>query len=316
MDSERLWSLGKAMDPPSFGSIGEVQIHSSEEAENQSGENSKKRSTVKTALVGILAVFLVAACFIAAYVGAESMDGNNGPSIELHGFLSYFGFDAESDDMMCLAEPTSDDIPRWDPDFMEEPGWDTEGTGASGSFYNACYRAFRCCSSSSSSCNLSDNFGAKCRDCIAQNGPRIVKAPCERWLDECVTGENEDYSTNPQCLATGGSGEAIKGDLWDKEDLMDDNGVPSSSVPAWHVQWVHMLDGAKEIGTCWKQKTDRAPATNPDVQAFAHKCWEVLSYCHQETKVCPRDESKTKGHEYCKNCMLVGYDAHTKAPDE
>merc|ERR1712072_616792 len=67
------------------------------------------------------------------------------------------------------------DLPRWDPEYSEEED-----------FYNACYYSFRCCTTTGNGngCYVSDNFGAMCRSCIKDDGPRFVKKACVDFLSD------------------------------------------------------------------------------------------------------------------------------------
>jgi hypothetical protein len=172
------------------------------------------------------------------------------------------------------------DLPRWDPEYSQEED-----------FYNACYYSFRCCTTTGNGngCYVSDNFGAMCRSCIKDNGPRFVKKACVDFLsDDTLTPDQKK--------------------LWTMDDLIGDNGVPPTGIPLYAVEFKNYPgapseeNGNVDTRSCWQPRG----AADKQVIDYAEKCFEVLSWCNL---LCPRDTPQTVDHVMCKHCTLFGFQA-------
>merc|ERR1711865_453977 len=58
------------------------------------------------------------------------------------------------------------------------------------SFYNACYYAFRCCTTKSTSCMRSQHIDEACESCLKNNAPRMVQPWCYDYASK--TDKNSD----------------------------------------------------------------------------------------------------------------------------
>jgi len=229
-----------------------------------------KQSVVKYAILGLVAVAMVAAAGVLATSIAHQ---------------------STAVDVMTVAFPdafaaTAGDVPSCDrssEDYLEKlPKYDAEHSTDTAEFYNACYFSYRCCSTTGNSdgCYVSDNFGPKCRGCLAENGPRMIRKTCMDWL----------YYYGP------GAGEEEPGIEWTENDMINDNGFPSTLVPDFHLKFQTYKDK-----TCWVQ----AGSADRRMEPFVDKCFEVISWCNL---LCPRATPKTSDHKMCKQCTLFGYD--------
>jgi len=166
------------------------------------------------------------------------------------------------------CDPTTpsyqDDLPKWDPSYNTQDD-----------FYNACYYSFRCCTTTGNGngCYVSDNYGAMCRSCLKNNGPRFVRSACADWLSDGT----------------------IDNSAWTTDDLMEDNGLPSTSIPQYAVIFENLPSPS-----CWANRG----AGDSMVRDYAEKCFEVLSWCNL---LCPRDTPETADHVMCKHCTLFGF---------
>jgi len=134
---------------------------------------------------------------------------------------------------------------------------------------------------------FADNFGAMCRSCIKDNGPRFVKKDCVDWI-------NDDTGVDTSS--------------WTMDDLKNDNGVPQTANEGYAVMFKNYPgapsedNGNVDSRTCWQP---RGPA-DKQVIDYAEKCFEVLSWCNL---LCPRDTPQTVDHVMCKHCTLFGFEA-------
>lgn len=161
-----------------------------------------------------------------------------------------------------------DYLPRFDAKFMGKD-----------KFHNACYYAYRCCTTTSHSeaCLLSDNFGPSCRGCMARYVPRRVRKECKDYL-ALPPAEQDD----PQS--------------WNLKDLLADKGLPDTEHPELKLAFTHF-----ERKSCWVQPTQGSQYTDK----WSQHCFKVISWCNQ---VCPRDASKTVKHTMCKHCEMYGFE--------
>jgi len=229
-------------------------------------EPRKARKTVVYAVLGLAVVAMAgAAAFLVSGAGhAASMTDAS--------------FSAErGDEVKCHsnAEGFIESLPKWDPEF-----------GSDEEFYNACYYSFRCCTTTGNSahCYVSENFGNKCKDCLADNGPRMTSNICRQYLDkEDADGNSWDAET---LQAESNAPE------FDKESLINDV-VPQPLTDTLILEF-------SQKTTCWPQAGPRDLRMND----YKEDCFEVLSWCNL---LCPRDAANSVQHNMCKHCTLFGF---------
>lgn len=229
-----------------------------------------KRNVAKYAVFGLFIVAMAAAAGVLVTSVARSSTAVN---VEEIAFPDSF-------------EATAGDVPNCDgsaPGYLSSlPKFDADHSTDTAEFYNACYFSYRCCSTTGNSdgCYVSDSFGPKCRSCLAENGPRMVRKTCMDWL----------YYYGP------GAGEEEPGVDWTEHDMLNDKGFPSTIVPEFHLKFQTYKDK-----TCWVQ----AGSGDKRMKPFVDKCFEVISWCNL---LCPRATPTTTDHKMCKQCALFGYD--------
>jgi len=226
------------------------------------------------------AKLVVAAVFLVAIAGVVAMaSATTSQKVASAANSEYKALDAVPVNCDKGSTHYYSDLPRWDPEYSQEED-----------FYNACYYSFRCCTTTGNGngCYVSDNFGAMCRSCIKDNGPRFVKKACVDWLmDDALTADQKK--------------------LWTMDDLLNDNGVPATGVPEYAVEFENYPGKATEENpvdtrSCWQPRG----AADKQVIDYAEKCFEVLSWCNL---LCPRDTPQTVDHVMCKHCTLFGFQA-------
>lgn len=258
-----------AEEEASYGT--EQLLVPSAEEERPLGEGARVSSAAAETVAGGV-LLLAVGCFVGVAALAATYGG---PLMRPHGHGLRMGYSGLAGDTLYCNGASDGYIanqPKWDPVFSSDED-----------FYNACYHSFRCCSTTGNGngCYAHDNLGAKCRSCLGGSPPLMVKDPCADFIDKC-DGKTE------------GCGVA-EGDEYTKHDLMSDNGVPKSTKPEFAVVF-------NNIDSCWNQFGTRDRRS----RNYAEKCWEVVSWCHENAKVCPRD-AQTVGHVLCKHCLLFGF---------
>merc|ERR1719272_881424 len=218
------------------------------------------RSRTSKAKLFVAAAMLVACAFVAASAGATASN-----KMMTATDVEYNALDAAPVNCDKGSDGYNGDLPRWDPEYSTQED-----------FYNACYYSFRCCTTTGNGngCYVSDNFGNMCRSCLKSNGPKFVKGDCVNWL----TDEDNDVSS------------------WTVDDLMADNGIPSTNIPSYAVLFENFANPS-----CWQNRG----AGDKMVMDYADKCFEVLSWCNL---LCPRDTPQTVDHVMCKHCTLFGFE--------
>lgn len=143
-------------------------------------------------------------------------------------------------------------------------------------FHNACYYAFRCCTTTSNGdgCYVSENYGNACRSCLTRYVPKVVRSPCTEFLEQRTIDDDP---------------------TWTQESLMKDDGVPTTEIES-----LSLTFDAWPVKSCWKQPGNQDSTSIH----FSSMCFEVISWCNE---LCPRDEDKSLQHMSCKHCTMYGF---------
>jgi hypothetical protein len=225
-----------------------------------------KRSTTKYVAFGFVVVALAA---MAGILATSAIHANVAVNADFEdAYAAEFGNVPNCDKNVAGYLST---LPKYDPTYSTDPS----------EFYNSCYFAYRCCSTTGNSdgCYVSDSFGAKCRGCLSENGPRMVRGTCVDWLHYYGPGAAEEE----------------QGVDWTENDMLSDQGFPDTNVPDYHLKFITFKDP-----TCWVQ----AGGSDSRMDGFVTKCFEVISWCNL---LCPRDTPKSNDHKMCKQCTLFGF---------
>lgn len=226
----------------------------------------EERKSRSPAVYAVLALGLVAVAGAAAFVTSGHVN-----SVTDAAYVA-----SKGDVVVCDKQaPTFEEqLPKYDPDYYN---------GAQ-EFYNACYYSYRCCTTTGNSahCYVSENFGEKCLQCLRNNAPRMTRKICSEYHLQ------EDASGNPW------SSEMKENESpYSVADLMSDV-IPTPETDTLKVVF-------NDKTTCWPQ----GGSQDQRVDAYAQKCWEVLSWCNL---LCPRDAANSNLHKMCKHCTLFGFE--------
>lgn len=228
------------------------------------GEVEERKSRSPAVYVA-LALGLVAVAGVAAFVTAGHPNSVTDSAYEAK----------EGDVVICdkQAEGFEENLPKYDPEYYN---------GAE-SFYNACYYSYRCCTTTGNSahCYVSENFGDRCLQCLKNNAPRMTRKICTEY------SKQEDAQGNDWPLE------------WkNAEATYSEADVMSDVIPNPVTAELKLVFNGKE--TCWPQ----GGSQDGRVDAYAQKCWEVLSWCNL---LCPRDAANSNLHKMCKHCTLFEF---------
>lgn len=167
-------------------------------------------------------------------------------------------------------------VPKYDPALSKPAG-----------FYNACYFAFRCCTTTGNGngCYVSDNFGSECRRCLQGHPPKVLKDKCKEYVADYKTGKMSKDEEFTQADMMAGKLPPIKS-LEDKKSTL-------------YAEKYAVAVNKKDFA-CWVQPGDKDDRKSK----FGDNCFEVLSWCNL---LCPRDAANSVGHVMCKHCTLLGF---------
>jgi len=177
-------------------------------------------------------------------------------------------------------------------------------------FYNACYYAFRCCTTKTKNCAVSENFGQSCQACLGSRAPRMVKPWCMDYM-------NKDFGTDADALAIAKTetDTAATYDLTNLEasTFTTDGALRVEVLPAPKTESLilalSLFPEYKDANgdlykTCWPQ----AGPNDGRVATFVSECFDVISWCNL---LCPRDQGNSNGHAMCKQCMVTDFGVDT-----
>jgi len=192
------------------------------------------------------------------------------------------------------------ELPKYDP---------TLSAGDRDAFYNACYYAFQCCTTSTQECFVSENFGMSCIACLQESAPRMVKPWCMTYAKK--TFDMVKYPTIDESGAEEFDVQSLETETFTESGALVVETLPDPASEIL-VQDLEKFPSYKdetgaEYQTCWPQ-----PGPNDGrVQTFAQECFDVISWCNM---LCPRDESNSNGHALCKQCMVMDFKADLASP--
>jgi len=249
-------------------------------------EPRKARSSAVYVILGLAVVAMAGAAAVFATGAVHAQTAVNAE------------FSAKAGSMATCDKNAADflvSLPKYDPIL------NADDAGRS-TFYNACYYAFRCCTTSSTSCMRSEHINEPCQTCLKENAPRMVQPWCYTYAsktDKSVGNLNFDSAF----AAQEAHAKAPTFDLGSlKQATFNANGdvmkepmpVPSPEDPT------DAYKAAKAQGTCWPQPgMDRE-----EVVTFAKECFDVISWCNL---LCPRDGGNSNQHAMCKHCVIMDF---------
>lgn len=188
-------------------------------------------------------------------------------------------------------------LPRYDPRFTELKKRDA-------AFANACYYAFRCCTTGDGSCGQGSDLdlGGDCGTCLKQHPPRKVARECELYFDKKIsTGKGGSIACADKF-----------GRLTPASVKKDPRCKRFQSQPPYTVADLRagrkpkfnpakdntMLEGIfNKLDNCMPEGGGKG---NGFINRFTKQCFQLFSWCDQ---MCPRDGDNSIEHKYCKNCF-------------
>lgn len=198
-------------------------------------------------------------------------------------------------------------LPRYDPVI-------TPAAGRDAAFTNACYYAFRCCSTSQGACGAGSDqdFGGDCTTCLGQHTPRKAARQCVLYFQkkvekaggggvvECANKQGDmtpdTLKRDPRCQRFVGQPAYTIDNL---RAGLKPTFNPTKDNAALEAEFAKIKD-------CMPQGGDSAGFKNK----FAKKCFEMVSWCDL---TCPRDADNSIQHKYCKNCFTTSVPAIRKS---
>lgn len=188
------------------------------------------------------------------------------------------------------------DLPKYDPTYMK------------GSFVNACYYSFRCCTSKNSGAcgeGNDDNLGPECKNCLEANAPRMINEECRLYFEKKVKSGNREIDCKKKPTPDSRCAMFVGEPKYTKRMMMVGI-VPKPRNPVLKMKF-------KNIKNCWKQggKTKATDNATGKQKNYKKQCFELFSWCNQ---MCPRDDDESVDHKYCKNCFATAvYPAEVKS---
>jgi len=247
-------------------------------------EPRKARSSAVYVILGLAVVAMAGAAAVFATGAVHAQTAVNAE------------FSAKAGSMATCNKNAPDfllSLPKYDPIL------NADDAGRS-TFYNACYYAFRCCTTSSTSCMRSQHIDEACESCLKENAPRMVQPWC---YDYASKTDDKSVNYDATFAAQEKDGDAP---TFVVDSLMtatfDAFGVPIEEpmpVPS-KSDFVDAYKEAKSEGTCWPQPGFE----NDRVIAFAKECFDVISWCNL---LCPRDGGNSNQHAMCKHCVIMDF---------
>lgn len=204
-----------------------------------------------------------------------------------------------TDERSYLAE-----LPKYDPEFTPKHLKDN-------GFVNACYYAFRCCTTGSGACGAGSDqdFGGDCQTCLKTHTPRKVHPVCKLYFEkkvkkaggggvvECADKNGiltaATLKRDPRCKRFVGQPPFTLAMLRaGQKPKFNKNNKLSAALEAEFVN----------LKTCMPQGGDNDGFKN----SFTKQCFEMVSWCDL---TCPRDGDNSIQHAYCKNCFSTSMSA-------
>jgi hypothetical protein len=203
-------------------------------------------------------------------------------------------FDMSSNGMTTLVCDQANDnyvasLPKYDRNYSKNKGK---------ALANACYFAFRCCTTRNEGCQTDNRLGTKCRSCLSSYAPRMVLTECRLYARKQIAADAK--GTTVDCADKNGKLISPVPDQrcnwYRNEPAFDADAIRSGVVPKPNNKDLKVMMAG--ITSCW------APKGNLDQNAkrFSGKCFEMFSWCNE---MCPRDAANTVAHAYCKKCMAT-----------
>jgi len=239
----------------------------------EKSQREKKRSIASYVAVGLLVV---------AFAGAGSVLVKGRAESALD--AQYDDYKADVPD--CMSRAANGEAKR--AVELKMPLYDARFSAAASkdrAFYNACYYGYMCCTEVEEACLASNGYGEKCEGCLYRNGPRMVIPVCAAIM-KAAPKNNVKFGM---------------------AEIRKDQGIPD--VSKWTGLSGQVKQAIKEkkgvMDSCWRH----AGRTDARMNAFVANCWDAISWCNS---ICPRDMGHTKGMEYCKECVNLGFNEQAK----
>jgi len=247
-------------------------------------EPRKARSSAVYVILGLAVVAMAGAAAVFATGAVHAQTAVNAE------------FSAKAGSMATCDKNAADflvSLPKYDPIL------NADDAGRS-TFYNACYYAFRCCTTSSTSCMRSEHINEPCQTCLKENAPRMVQPWCYNYASKTTDGNpNYDKAFAEQEAAAKAptfNVDSLKTATFDANGDAIEEPMP---VPS-EEDATDAYKAAKSEGTCWPQPG----MEREEVVTFAKECFDVISWCNL---LCPRDGGNSNQHAMCKHCVIMDF---------
>lgn len=245
-------------------------------------EPRKARSSAVYVVLGLAVVAMAGAAAVFASGAVHTQTAVNAEFSATDGSVAMC--DASNDAFLV-------NLPKYDPEL-------NKADADRSSFYNACYYAFRCCTTTKASCMKSDNFGEICTGCLRENAPRMVRPWCLDYAQQQEKGKGGEDSFAEELNAPKFSLLDLKAPTFDENGNVATEKMPEPIGAVYSLK----LKNAGGVGkkTCWPQPGEE----DIRVKTFAEQCFEVISWCNL---LCPRDGQNSNQHAMCKHCMVTEF---------
>jgi len=239
----------------------------------EGGENRKKKSVATYVAAGLL--ILAVAGIGSTLVGHQA---NSAANAEYQNFradvVDCWGSIPTAEDPDALKAKVLAQLPQDDPAYTSKANGNAE-------FYNACYYAYSCCTETRTDCLVSTGYGAACKSCIKNNGPKMVLPVCENYANSLSGNDKKRFVD---------------------QSITQDKGFPANNEivgDAFRMQFNLKKNAGHK--SCWY----RAGPADDRMKTFHKDCWEAISWCNL---LCPRDDQNQVQSDMCKECIDMGFE--------
>lgn len=242
-------------------------------------DETQKKKSVAGVLVAGLVVIAVAG------LGTSLVNGHANSVMDAvdHSKFAYESKESEVWGCMGLATDDADELatektlPRFDVGHPEE-------------FYNACFYSYSCCTQTTDECMVSGNYGAACRSCLRDNGPKML-------VPLCKTNYEALTATNPKNpMAAAFMDFAINQD----KGWLNKEGTLAKEMMSDDLEQFFRKKKRNGKNSCWS----RAGANDERMKEYTEKCWDTVSWCNM---LCPKDALNSNDLEFCKTCVSLDF---------